>query len=304
MPILKTFFEDIGKITYHLELECLKHFPLSWSFRWLRIQGRVKYFIQGRRRKQSEHWMRRALPKGATEQQVQQGAQEHFVFNELRLYLKYLVLAHDARKFQYPIEVEGLERIDEALRRGNGVILLSSHVGLPRLLRWLFRSKDYRVLYLLKMMHPRNAKTIRDWLFFKLRARFRLDDDDMAGNEELSVQYLKRAYDFLRQNGVVNIAGDGPVGDRRTDVIICSHKRSLPLGGLALGVMNDAVILPVFTVIDTSPRFLIQIQEPLVIPQEANRSKQLDLLAAAYAERLENYVVEHPTNVYNMRHFP
>ena len=203
------------------------------------------------------------------------------------------------------IEIDGWHHVDEALEAGKGVVLLTTKVGLPRLLRWYLRTLDYDVYYLLKMGLPKVASGSWRARFGRWhRDRYHLDDDEMLGQEELSVQYMKKAYDHLRQNGIVNIAGDGQSGDRRIPVTVGGRELMFATGGLSLGLLSGAAILPCFTMFDSSPgfRFCIEIQSPLCGAEDEPRSQKTHSLAGDYASRIDQYLKRYPTNVFKPRY--
>ena len=222
-----------------------------------------------------------------------------------RQHLTYLLMLHDVDDLNNLIDLEGWQYVDEAIQRQNGAVLLFSHVGFPRLLRWYLQSRGHPVHHLVKMgfrtgyLSGTRQTGIYGLLDQWLRARFLLDTDDLIGQDDLSARYMKRALDHLKQNGLVTIAGDGWFGDSRTPVTMCGREFSFPLGSLSLGVMSHSRILPCFTTIDARPRFGIQIQPPLSSPTGVSRSEQLRGLATEYAARLEDYIVHHPTNVFH-----
>ena len=231
----------------------------------------------------------------------------HYTF---RQHLDFLLMVQDVGSLSHLIDLEGWHHVDEALRRGHGAVLLFSHAGFPRLLRWYLRSRGYRAYHLVKMgfRTGRIAETrqtgINGWIDQWLRARFLVDTDDLLGHQDLSVRYMKKAVDHLRQNGLVTIAGDGWFGDSRTPVTVCGREFSFPLGGLSLGLMSHSPILPSFTTIDARPRFGIQIQSPLNCAAGVSKSTRLHGLAAEYAARLEDYIVHHPTQYLHHEYRP
>jgi len=279
----------------HLELEILRVLPFSWVMHWLRFYGWVRYWFMVRVRRGAISRMRAFRPE-ASSRMVHCMAKQYLINQEISNRLAYLLMTRDARDFRAMIDLKGWERLEEALGQGNGVVLLGSHVGIPILLRWYLRTKDYRVYYLVRMGLRRSQSSVDRWFSERLRTRFCFDTDELMGDEALSLQYMKKAYDHLRKNGLIFIVGDGRFGKRKITVTVFGRQVELCPGGITLGLMSGATILPCFTAVDSRPRFQILIQEPLLCPQGVPRSEQLEIMAAAYVSRLEEHVLQHPTN--------
>ena len=285
-----------------MTLELLRPFPFLWTLRWLRTMGWLKYYMAIGARRRAIEWMNFSLPASSQKIVRRRAAREQVINSLVKTFASKLMMIRDATKYPSLIQVEGLQHLVQAFESGNGAVLLTTHVGMPRLLRWYMRTLDYDVVYLLLVGRPKVAKdSLRakfgDWH----RNRYHLDNDAVFGREELSVQYLKKAYHHLQQNGLVNIAGDGWGGESRVPVRIFGKEQSFATGGLSLGLMAGAAILPCFTMIDSSSRFRIVIQAPLQSAKGEIRA-QLEPLASDYASRIEEYIQQNPTNVFGSQY--
>ena len=293
----------LDTVRFYATLSVFRPLPLDWLFRILRVQARVNYAFNLAKRRRSKEWLQHLGLTDRSPAEVARLIKQLFAYATFRRYLDHLLLRRDARDWPDLLTVEGWDRVEKALGEHRGVLLLTSHVGLPIAERWFLRTQSHRVYYLLRIGFPSEQDT--SW-----RARFRryhhkrygLDEDDLFGNEELSVQYMKKAYDHLRRNGIVNITGDGPVGGgRRHPVTICGRPRMLPDGGISLARLSGAPIVPCFTSFDDRPAFHIEFQEPLSCPPGDLRD-EARALAEAYAARMTGFITRHPTNVTNFEY--
>ena len=295
--------DDCCKLCFYITLELLRLFPFLWALRCLRMLGWLKYYVVVRARRRAILWMDVSLPASASETIRRRSAREQVINSLVKDFASDLMMIQDAAKYPSLIRVEGWQHVQQTLESGNGAILLTTHVGMPRLLRWYLRTLDYDVVYLLKMGLPKVKKTSLRAKFGRWhRNRYNLDDDALFGQEELSVQYLKKAYQHLQQNGLVNIAGDGSSGDKRVPVRICGQELSFAMGGLSLGLMTGSPIFPCFTMLDSSKPFRLVIQAPLQCTEGETRAQQLEALVSDYASRIEDYIQQNPTNVFIMQY--
>jgi len=281
------------RIRFALELEVLRRLPLTWIVAWLRFRIRLRFLRRDLRERSNGETYR--LIEGYP-QTRRQNIKRH-TSKVLARYLGFLLMTRDAAKYHSFLDIEGWERVDAELEKGKGVVLLTSHVGFTRLLRWYLRSCDYPACHIYTMDIPKVATSFNERFQLRMRRRHNIDEEGLVGNEDSSVQFMKRAYECLRQNGVVNISGDGHVGERRIKVPMFDGMVSFPTGGISLALMSGAAILPCFSDVDDSPRFRILIQEPLSCPTGLSRSDQVQSLAESYAARIAEYVLRHPSNV-------
>ena len=294
-----SLMDDFRKLCFYLSLEVLRQLPFLWALRGLRLLGCLRYYVEPGAGRRAICWMDAALTTSTTQPIRRRTAREQVVNSLIKNFASDLMMIHDATEYSSLIEVEGWEHVQKAVEQGNGVVLLTTHVGIPRLLRWYLRTRDYRVCYLLKMGLPNTGKhSFRSRFGRWHRNRYRLDDDELFGQEEFSVQYLKKAYRHLKQNGLVNIAGDGSSGDQRIPVTICGKKTSFATGGLSLGLLSGAAVLPCFTTIGSSPQFRLVIQGPLQGNQGAGHQQQLESMLRDYVVRIEAYIRQNPANVF------
>ena len=299
---MSSIAEDFSRLGFYVTLELLRPFRFPWVVRCLRLLGRLQYCFSFGTRRRAHRWMEASLSELTSPEERRHKAREYVTNGVLREFLNYLIMIQDANRYSNLVEIDGWHRVCDALASGRGVVLLGTHVGMPRLLRWHLRTRDFQVYHLVKMALPKMTNSWRGRLRRWRRNRYHLDDSELFGQEALNVQYLKKAYDHLQRNGLVHIAGDGPSAGRRIPVKICGREMTIGAGGLSLGVMSGAVILPCFTAFDESPRFQIQFQPPLCCGKTEDRSKQLEMLANDYALRVEEYIRLHPTNVFKPRY--
>jgi lauroyl/myristoyl acyltransferase len=299
---MKSLLAVLDKLRFFSTLEILRLLPLSSAIRWIQLSGRTMHSLCPRQRRQAIQWLRNTVPAGTPSLDISRMASELFVYASLHRYLSYLLLLHDANNCRDLLEVQGWGRVEQALAQNKGVVLLSTHLGLPRLERWFLRTQPYRVYFLYRIgFAGQRDQSWRARLQRWHRNRYRLDSDPLLGNEAFSLQYMKKAHDHLRQNGIISISGDGSAGGRRYPVTICGRQHSFAAGGISLGLLTGAAVLPSFTSVHTSARFLIEIQEPLVVPNvspsPADRNAVTRAMVEAYAARVDEYILRHPTNV-------
>ena len=280
-----------------LRLETLRPLSLRWACRALRCGAFVYWQCRRRQRLERTELVRAFLPAGTPAAAVERLARERALNRIVEVHMRYLVMRHDARDLGERLEVEGWRHVEDALAGGRGAVLLSSHLGFTRLLRWYLRTRDVETLHLMRIGVPEKPqRSLRELAAARIRDRYRLEGDRLAG-AGFEAAYLKQAYEHLRRGGLVQIAGDGTTGSSRVLVRIRERPWELRTGGLALGLMAGAPVLPCFTTHEPGPRFRLEIQRPLENDAAPTRPLQIAAMARDYASRLERYLDQHPSNV-------
>jgi lauroyl/myristoyl acyltransferase len=141
MPLLRQFGDFVGRIQFPLHLEILRRLPLAWVFAWLRLYSRLKFRLLGWRRRDAIRKMQATLPDGTSPDVIRSLALPEMTNYTFRQHLDYLLMSLDIEDLRDLLEVEGWERVDEAIARGHGAVILFGHVGFPRLLRWYLRGR-------------------------------------------------------------------------------------------------------------------------------------------------------------------
>jgi lauroyl/myristoyl acyltransferase len=178
--------------------------------------------------------------------------------------------------------VAGREHVASALERGNGVLLVSAHVG-----GWEVATALPRVL----VPVPTTAIVTDDWLAWAvagLRAR--------AGLGLLyDTEPAARAASLLRAGEAVLVLGDYAKDAMRTyPVRLLDGVVELPAGAVALARLCGTPIVP-FTVLPLGPRrWRVEAEAPLFPPDRNGGAEAERALLQALADRWTAQLRAHP----------
>lgn len=186
--------------------------------------------------------------------------------------------------------------ISQTQSKKQSVVLLTSHLGVPQLLRWYLRSQIFEVLHLYKLRNAERAQSLSGKIYLWTKRRHNNEEENLIGEEELSTQSLKRAYDHLLKKGLVSIAGDAYNGKRRLQATVFSRKCPFAIGGLTLAAMTQSVVIPCFSDIDPDGTIRIHLTEPIECPLNLPRDQQLESMLQEYTCRIEEYLLQYPTH--------
>lgn len=186
--------------------------------------------------------------------------------------------------------VVGYSRILEGRDRGNGVLLLTAHLG-----NW-----EVGGLMLAEMREPIHVVLVPD--IFPAVERSRRALHERAGIHEIRVDRshaptlaVLRA---LKDNAIVAMQGDRDFSNTGIAVPFFRRDAYFPRGPFLVAMATAATVLPAFIVRTPDGRYRAIVEEPLEIDRGRDREAALRGNVARYVAILERYVGEHPEQWY------
>jgi len=169
--------------------------------------------------------------------------------------------------------IDGREHLVEALSRGNGVLLVSTHVG-----GWEVATALARAV----VPVPTTAIVTDDWLAWAVQGlRARAGLGIMYDSEPAS-----KAAHLLRDGEAVLVLGDYAKEDMRTYAVrLLDGVADLPAGPVTLARLCGSPIVP-FSVLPVAPRrWRVEVEPPLWAPARAEGEPGERTLLQALADR-------------------
>ncbi len=184
--------------------------------------------------------------------------------------------------------VEGTDRLYEALSRGNGVILMTAHLGNWELGGLFFGSRDDIKI---------NVITFRDGIaqIDEIKERYRklynvntivLDDGPFAAIEILNA---------LGRNEIVAMLVDRG-GEGGVEVPFFDKYMNFPSGPLLLAAQSGAPIMPGFVVKEKSG-YMAKVEESIYV--KGRTAEEMESAARKTMEVFEDYIRRYPDQWYN-----
>ncbi len=185
---------------------------------------------------------------------------------------------------QERITVQGRERVDEALKRGRGVIVLTGHVGNWDLLACSQAALGYPLTIVSKTIKPKG-----------------LNDYWMQTRQACGVTILPDRHVYrdliqtLSHNGVVGFVADQSISPRRGVFapffgVPCASSSAVA----RLARDSGAAVLPVFLYRETQGRFTMVVDQPLLLQESGSQEEELVLHTTRCNEALERAILRRP----------
>lgn len=190
------------------------------------------------------------------------------------------------------LEFSGLENLDKALKLNKGVILVHGHFGPVHIPLVAFA----RLGYGMKQIGLPSDEGL-SWIGKNVAFRLRMKYESMIPAEIIKADsFLKGAFKWLGNNGIIMITGDGSGTERRLgkheEFEFFGQKMLFPLGPSLLSEKTGAALLPLFITPGEKKRYKIVIEPPLrPALDSADTAKDT---TGQFVKRFEGYVARYP----------
>lgn len=188
------------------------------------------------------------------------------------------------------IKMEGLERIDAALARGKGAIMLSAHIGNWELGGAALSLSGYPVS---AVVLTHQNKMINDF-FTHQRLKGKMRPIEIGAT-------LKACYRTLKGNGLLALLGDRDFTKNGLRIDFFGKLALIPKGPAVFAYREGAAILPTFMVREPDDTFRLFIDEPLYAETQQDEESAVVGLAKRYLLSIESCVRKYPSQWYIFR---
>jgi lauroyl/myristoyl acyltransferase len=196
------------------------------------------------------------------------------------------------------VELEGLDRVHEALGRGRGVILWSMRFASATAIKQAFHGHGVPLVHLSREEHGAGSKTklavrVVSPLFCRaenpyLAERIRIPLDG-------SVRYVETVKRRLRANACVSIFGEHQ-GRQNAEAEVLGARFRFALGAPSLAWSERAALFTVHALRTAPFEYRVVAGEEIPVDRSAPRKAFAGQAAAEFARRLEKLILEHPAD--------
>ena len=185
---------------------------------------------------------------------------------------------------------DGIDYLDNELKKGKGVILLTAHFGAKQALQIGLGLKGYRVNQINYHMSSEELSWVQKYISQKQRIKI---EEQIPVNFIPVNGFMRSAYECLKNNQILIIAGDGIGLKSHMDKSylpfdFLGAKMLFPTGMASMARRTGAVVIPVFDIRENS-------KHRIVFEQSINVEHQTDIDSVTeYVRLLEKYVRQHP----------
>ena len=273
--------------------------PIPVLIRMAKLKGLIKSFTSEKRYLVKKNLIS-SFGESKTEKEIQLIVQRHFGYLEVyELMFRLPKLDGFYNPEHWP--VYGLQNLDSALSKGRGVILVITHFGYSRLLKYFLRMRGYKLWAVgaqkskrikaekkVKQMSKQTA--FRKFMYDRLQVPTVVQDVDLYANIN-----LRPLVEVLKNNEILVINGDAQHAASFANLPLLGQLYPFPVGFMSLAVSTGAAILPAW-VNDSGEGHGMKtiIGKPLVA--DSNGAARLDSSSniEGFARIFESYIERYP----------
>jgi KDO2-lipid IV(A) lauroyltransferase len=262
-------------------------FPSQWNLKLGEVLGWLAFWVVGKERKKALQSLNIAFGKERKPHELKRiaiGAYQHlgrsfFEFLEFFYY-------HRLNQADY-ISVEGIEYLEEGLRRGKGIIFVSAHLG-----NW-----ELLALHVASLGYPANiiARRINNEGINKLMLSLRQQNGVRVIMLKRRGRISKNVFKALLNNQILGILMDQ---DARVDGVFVDffgRPAYTPSGPVSLALATGATIIPGFIIRTADGRHQIQLSPPFDLKVTNNKKQDILTNTQALTKIIEDYVRRFPS---------
>jgi len=193
------------------------------------------------------------------------------------------------------VRVENLEFIQQALEKGKGGIILTSHIG-----NWELGAVFLSVLgYPLTVIAlPHNDRPVNN--FFNQKRKIK-------GNTVVPTNLaIRQCSEALQKNKLIGIAADRVFGSSGEVIGFMGDKALLPIGPALFSIRSRAPIIPTFLIRENDGSYVLKIYEPIDPPEVNDSAPENDKVLATmqkYIGIVESMIKKYPAQWLMFREF-
>ena len=265
--------------------------PRTWLFGIARLYGRLTYSLRRDLRSTVRRNLERTLGDTKTPGEIDALTRQFFEYKRIRAAMLAVAPRLTGAEIAELLPVEGLERLDAALERRRGVILLGSHINsvCVFLATIMLRERGYNVTTALpEAGDPWPPSRLRTLLNRILKTK---PLTELIGGfyGQFNVRPIVRR---LADNAIVLQTGDGLHSARFAEVEFLGRKIPFTTGMASVAQATGSVVVPVFQVGAPSDGLRVVIEEPFTVEHNGDAEAAFERVVTAYAKRLEVHLLE------------
>lgn len=202
-----------------------------------------------------------------------------------------------AKNIRRLVRLEGMERVEEALRSGRGAVGVTAHLGNYELAGAVLALVGFPV-HALVFTHQ-NPRVDR---FFR-RQRTRVGVHGIPVDGKNLKGLFQASLSALQQNAILGMVADRDFFDHGLEMPFFGRTVKIPRGPAAFSIRTGAPIVPCFLIRERDGSYCFRVERPITVPQGVPREEAVRQMTEECVEVMSRYIRQYPTQWYLFQEF-
>lgn len=256
--------------------------PYSLALGMGRFLGILCYILLGRYRRLTKEHLRFAFAGEKSEKEISEITRSVFI-NLGMGFAEVLSLPKIKGRLDKIIDIRGLEKFNDVLKKGKGVVAITAHLGNWELIPMYFAYLGYPSNVVARRVY---YEKYDEWTSF-LRS-------SMGVNVIYRSDSPKKLLSLLKKNELVGIMPDQDIDSiEGIFVDFFGKKTYTPSAPVKLALAANAPILPIF-IVRNNRRHTIFVDEPIVVERGQDKESAVLKYTQKWSDVFESYIRKYP----------
>ncbi|MBI4216222.1 MAG: lysophospholipid acyltransferase family protein [Chloroflexi bacterium] len=262
----------------------IAYLPAKVGYALACLAGDLAHLLSPRMRRQVQANLRRAMGPDAS--RLRQASRQ-VLRNLTKSYYELVRMPRFRRGYlERAITVHGWDNFQQAYSRGQGVVVVTAHLG-----NYFFASQ---VLALRSVPASVLVERVRPPALFRLVSGFRASRGLTLIPVGDSAAALREPLRLLKAGHVLGIACDRDVLGSGVPADFLGERTTIPMGAVALAARTGAAVLPCFAVREKGDCFSIYIEPPLAVSRNGGSPEGAREQIGQVVAIMEQYIRRYP----------
>ncbi len=302
MPILG-IARYAGKwIFYYIIVPLVRYIPVSIAYKLATILGVINYYLFKENRKIIRQNMKEVL-KGKSDGEIKKLVKLNFI-NHAKANVEIILLPRiDEKLLAQKLDFYGLENIEDALRRGKGIIFSLGHMGIYYLAGAITNMKGCIMNDIAQDVTQLKASRLEKKMLVKKLDTYKQGISGKIIHKDKQLDLLLEIIQILKRNEGISLFIDAKPNQNDPVIEFLGKKTYISSGTAAIAMRTGCAIIPNVTLRMPGDRWYIRAEKSVEIAKTGNVEENLKEALTKCTNFLEKYVLEYPEQWHHWRIF-
>jgi len=289
-------------VFYYIVVPLVRYIPVSIAYKLATILGVINYYLFKENRKIIRQNMKEVL-KGKSDREIERLVKLNFI-NHAKANVEIILLPKiDEKLLAQRLDFHGFENIEEALKRGRGIIFSLGHMGIYYLAGAITNMKGCVMNDIAQDVAQLKAGRIEKKMLMKKLDTYKKVISGKIIHKDKQLDLLLEIIRILKKNEGISLFIDAKPNQNDPVIEFLGKKTYISSGTVAIAMRTGCAIIPNVTLRMPGNRWYIRAEKSVEITKTGNVEEDLKKALIKCTTFLEKYILEYPEQWHHWRVF-